>query len=908
MPESSNNPNLAPLPESLKKQLEDFKKHLWRIKITEAILAGLLGLVVSFAIVFALDRIWEIPSIVRLIILLAGISLFTVFAPLWINRWVFKHRKENQLARLISKHYPHLGDRLLGVVELQNQDESQTALSPELREAAMIAVAHDAEERDLDKALSTNWTRKLALGLSGIALLAGGAFALFPNAGMNALTRWFMPLSDTERYTFTKVDLSKIPQPLYVPIGEKIAITIPLRDDTEEQPEFATAKYGKSQWKQFFYNYDHYLLEFPGKRDKGIVDLKIGDANHKIDVRPVQRPKVSNFLQETIFPDYLQRKPDQREIGSSQTEALVGSQLVITAAIDRKLSSATINSATFAAEVEPIDLEQAEIQGIDPNQTIDPIELDVKHTVSANIITTDPIEIKKGTINLPLSWIDEYGISGLAPAELTITSVIDTPPATYTQGTQKQYVIKYDDILEFEMSAEDNFGIKAAGVEWQGEFLTPSAQSPASGELELIKGDPYMTTGNSAVIIDFEEQGIIPQKLTVRTWAEDYNPDTNRVYSESIEVFVLSESEHANYIKEKMNETLSKLEDAMRTEQNNLDENKRLLEDLKDPRKATEAKEKIAEQQNKELDNTDEIKKLTEELKETFKEAAKNDSIDSKTLKDLAEATSDMQEMAQKDMPEITGDLDAAKDKKNSEEKTQEDLTKAIEKQEKLIEKMQETAAKAEKAKEKLESSTFVNRLKQAASEEESIAQSIIENLDGHSGHSGLAGLYYNELDPALKRLVQNLYLQQGQATSDVRWIQEDLAFFHARTQKPEHKGILDKMKAAEITEVLSKIEKTIEKQSSNLAIAQTIETAKLLREWAQELEGVQDQSSGGSGGSGGGGNQEDQDFEFMLKVMKMIQEEQRIRSKTRALEQTKRDITGSPTSLPKMVTPNHIP
>ena len=60
--------------------------------------------------------------------------------------------------------------------------------------------------------------------------------------------------------------------------------------------------------------------------------------------------------------------------------------------------------------------------------------------------------------------------------------------------------------------------------------------------------------------------------------------------------------------------------------------------------------------------------------------------------------------------------------------------------------------------------------------------------------------------------------------------------------------------------------------------------------------------------GGGGGGNQEDQDFEFMLKVMKMIQEEQRIRSKTRALEQTKRDITGSPTSLPKMVTPNHIP
>jgi len=108
---------IYPLPESLREQLESFKKHLWRIKITEAVLAGLLGLFVSFALVFALDRIWEIPPLIRLVILLSGISLFAVFAPFWINRWVFKHRKENQLAQLISKHFPHLGDRLLGVVE-----------------------------------------------------------------------------------------------------------------------------------------------------------------------------------------------------------------------------------------------------------------------------------------------------------------------------------------------------------------------------------------------------------------------------------------------------------------------------------------------------------------------------------------------------------------------------------------------------------------------------------------------------------------------------------------------------------------------------------------------------------------------------------------------------------------------
>lgn len=894
MSELPDQQKLAPLPESLRKQLEQFKKHLWRIKITEAVLAGLLGLIISFVLVFALDRIWEIPPTVRLIILIAGVSLFAVFAPFWINRWVFKHRKENQLARLISNHYPHLGDRLLGVVELQNQDESQTALSPELREAAMIAVANDAEKRDLDKALSTSWTRKLTLGLGGIGLVAGGAFFIFPDAGKNALVRWLMPLSDTERYTFTKADLSKIPQPLYVPIGEDFDIALPLRDDTADQPDFATAKYGKSQWKQFDYAQSKYLLEFPGKRAPGKVHIKVGDANHQLDVRPVHRPKISSFNVETIFPSYLQREPTRREIGSTQAEALIGSQIILTTEIDRELKSAEMNNASFIPQLEEVDLEQVENTGEDINlvPTSQPLDIDCK--VTGNTIITDPIEIDKGTITLPIVWVDKYNIAGIAPVEVTITSQEDTAPSVYNEGTEKQHIMLYNQVLEFEMAAEDNFGIMSAGVEWQGEFTTPSPETPANDEISLIQGDPYKTSARSSVTIDFQERGIIPQKLVIRTWAEDYNPNTDRVYSESIEVFVLSKYEHANYVKERMNDTLSKLEDAMRTEQNNLDENKRLQEDLKDPSKAAEAKEKIAEQQNKELDNTEEIKKLAKELEETFKEATKNESIDSKTLQEMAETTADMKEMAKKDMPEISGELDAAQDKKNSKEKTKEDLAKAIEKQEKLINKMQETAEKGEKAKEKLEANTFVNRLKKAASDEDSIAQSFISNIND------LSGLYYSELDPTLKRLIQNLYLQQGQATSDVRWIQEDLSFFHARTQKPEHKDVLEKMKQANITETLSKIEKEIENQRSNKAFNLCKENAKLLNDWAKKLEETQDQGGGGGGG-GGGGAQEDQDFEFMLKVMKLIQEEQRLRSKTRSLEQSKREV-----SAPSLeVTPN---
>ena len=61
------------------------------------------------------------------------------------------------------------------------------------------------------------------------------------------------------------------------------------------------------------------------------------------------------------------------------------------------------------------------------------------------------------------------------------------------------------------------------------------------------------------------------------------------------------------------------------------------------------------------------------------------------------------------------------------------------------------------------------------------------------------------------------------------------------------------------------------------------------MREWAKLLEGSQKDGGGGGGGGGSGGSMEDQDFEFMLKVMRMIQSEQDIRARTRAIEQLRR-------------------
>ena len=194
------------------------------------------------AFMAACSRPLKVPVWARLAILAGGTSLFAVFAPYWLHRWVWRQRRETQLARLIAKRYPGLGDRLLGVIELQDQQGSADSLSPRLREAAMEAVAIEAGRRQLDDALPPQRHRRWAFAARGLAAAAVAAFALTPRAGLNALQRWLMPLSKTERYTFTKLD--NPPTYRAVAFGEAFEITLHLSKESEQRPSVAGGRYG----------------------------------------------------------------------------------------------------------------------------------------------------------------------------------------------------------------------------------------------------------------------------------------------------------------------------------------------------------------------------------------------------------------------------------------------------------------------------------------------------------------------------------------------------------------------------------------------------------------------------------------------------------------------------------------
>lgn len=860
------------MPESLRRQLEVFRRELWRAKIAEAILAGVFGLIVSFLLVFGLDRVWPTPGPLRLAILLVGTSLFAVFAPFWLHRWVWGHRREAQLARLISRRFPGLGDRLLGVVELQKQVEGGDTLSPRLRAAAMEAVAAEVERRSLTAALPASRHRRLSLAVLGVVAVCAAAISLAPKAGLNSLKRWLLPLSATPRYTFTRVE--GLPTRLYVPQGEAFSVTLPLSGDSEWSPPRGSARYAKQDPVSAPLLGGAYRFDFPGQRDPGMVHVEIGDARYAIEVIPTLRPAVRKTTAVVDFPDYLQIEDREVDLTSGVIAAVQGSKVSISIDATRPLASAGFG---------PLRGDPAP-NGEAPPATGLPAELSGPMRLDGSRATTSPLPVGARPFTVPLSWTDDYQLAGAEGFQVRIDALPDAPPAAYLQGIERQKVMLPEETVDFEALSEDDFGVREIGIEWSGEAPRSAGEKPATGSLKLAAGSPVMTRLGEKVAFSPATLNIGPQKLTLRAYVEDYLPGRGRVYSTPVTLFILTRDEHAQMLKTQFDRAIGELEDLARRERNLYEENQR-LEKL-DPAElqSEEARRRLQAQQDAERQQTDRMKELTEKMEQTFKDSARNNTIDKETLQKMAEALKSMGELSKDNLPKVEQKLGETQDQRSTPEKSQQDMKEAVERQKEALEKMQDAVEKANDANQRFEAGTFVNRLKKAAADEENIAAALI------GGFERTLGVRSADLDPADSGRLNDNIRQQANTSSDVRWIQEDLGHFFARSNKAAFREILDAMSQSRIDLGLEDVRLRMQTNHGYIASAGAKNWAAKLTEWAKKLEGDMKNQKDGQGGEGGSAAEnQDEDFEFMLRVMKMVQQEQDLRARTRALETLRR-------------------
>ena len=388
----------------------------------------------------------------------------------------------------------------------------------------------------------------------------------------------------------------------------------------------------------------------------------------------------------------------------------------------------------------------------------------------------------------------------------------DAVPTCYLQGIDRQKVMLPEETVDFEVLAEDDFGVKQTGIEWSGQFTRPSAEAPAKGELKLADGAIEERRIIKPASFSPAAFGIAPQKITLRGYVEDHFPERGRIYSEPITLYVLTRDEHVQMLKSKFDRNITEFEDLARREQELLDENQRLERLNGEELQKEETAKRLETQEQAEAESKRRMENLTERMEELMKDAARNGDVQKETLKKMAESLKSMQELSQKDLPKVQEKLGDSQEQSNTPEKAQQDVAKAVEEQKKAVEKMQEAIAKANDANRQFEAGTFVNRLKKAAGEQGGIASSLIE------AYERILGVKSSKLDPSDQRRLNEASSQQANTASDVRWLQEDLANFFARTQTESFKQILDEMKASQIDIGLEEIRSLLGSNHSYIA------------------------------------------------------------------------------------------
>ena len=129
----------------------------------------------------------------------------------------------------------------------------------------------------------------------------------------------------------------------------------------------------------------------------------------------------------------------------------------------------------------------------------------------------------EGSRKIEFRWQDKFGLAGKEPFSLAITAARTRPPSLTCEDLPRQKVVLDSEQLSFKVRAQDDFGIKHVGIEWQG-VESPVEGKPAKGERILAAGGNEKDSLELAGTFSAKSLGIEPQPVNVRLFVEDYFP------------------------------------------------------------------------------------------------------------------------------------------------------------------------------------------------------------------------------------------------------------------------------------------------------------------------------------------------------------------------------------------------
>jgi hypothetical protein len=864
------------LPESLRDQLLAFRRRVWTIKMVEAGAAAIFGLLIAFLIMFVVDRVWETPDWVRGVLFISSWVGFALL-PLAIYRWIWRNRKLEQLARLLSRKHPQIGDQLLGIIELAH-DDSEQARSRALCAAAIQQVADDALPRDFRGAVPNPRHRLWGWLLAAPALVSIGLLSVCPDAAKNALARLMSPWRDTARYTFAAV--APLPRSVVVAHGEPFSLSARLQESTAWRPTRGIARLGDQHPIAAPLQGLRYEFDVPAQIDPGMLQIKIGDSIQRVKIEPILRPELTSVTASVALPDYLGRPEVQRkDVRGGVISVVKGSRASFTASASRVLSSAQV------------DGKERKPEGA---------------SVSSPLTTVD------ASRTMEFRWQDSFGLAGKAPFLLAINGMDDEAPSLACENLPRQKVVLDSEVLSFTVKAQDDFGIKRIGMEWHG-VETPEVKSPANGERILAGGGNDKEALEIAGTFSAKPLGIAPQPVNLRIFAEDYFPGRARVYSPIYTLYVLSAEQHAIWVTEQLSRWHRQSLEVRDRELQLFEANKQLralpTEELDRP----ETRRKIENQAVAERTNGRRLSNLVMTGEELVKQAMRNPEFGVGHLEKWAQMLQILKDISANRMPSVADVLTQAsqaptvtmnspsnrtmmagqarankaggpsepkkgekqppsaipqvvdqESSQNSPDKNppskpspskstkpslrlptttlvgkskagdqpppaEQKMEEAVTKQQDLLAEFEKIADELNRVLANLEGSTLVKRLKAASRTQYGIAGKVIDLVNKTFGATT------SRSDVAASKAIASMSEQEAKGSHDVSLIMDDMQSYFERRRFMQFKTVLDEMRKLDVVGNLRQLGDDLNKESG-LSIAQCEYWSDTLDRWADDL------------------------------------------------------------------------
>jgi hypothetical protein len=935
------------LPESLRRQLDAFRRTVWTIKAIEAVCGAVFGVLVAWLLLFLLDRVCDTSVAVRWVLFAAAVASCAAI-PVAFHRWIWSHRGLDSLAKLIARRFPSLGDQLLGIVEIV-RNRSEQERSRALCEAAIRQVAESAGRCDLREAVPRP-RHRLWAWLAAVPLACALALPLVvPSAAANAWARLLSPWRMVERFTFTRVD--RLPETLVIPHGEQTEIGVGLRAESQWRPAQAQARIGAGSALTADRAGDRYTLKLPPQVQEVPLRLAVGDARQRVTIVPTFRPEITGISARVQLPAYLGREtPVMKDARGGVLAVVRGSSVVVTATANRDLAAATIDGASV------VRTGSGSGPGSGPGSG-----------AALGSAFSTPAVVVDQPLDLSLEWNDTLGLSGGKPLVVSLVARDDEPPAIAVEGLSGRAVLLESDTVRFSLQARDDFGVKQVGIEWIGSSSGADAGSDhAKGERLLAAGGPTVDSLDAVGTFSPMALSIAPQTVEVRAFAEDYLPGRGRVYSTPAVFLVMTSADHALWINDQIARWKQQTAEVRDREMELLARNEELQELSPEQLDGMEARKAIREQAAAEKNNGRRLGRLAESGAELVRQALRNPEFDAGTLEQLAQNVQDLKEMAESRMPgvgellqdaaeaskvgeegedgeprkvgeERVGKPNAAGNGKKDESPTQptpqvvdkEDSNYKAEGQGESPEKKEpgdgggsgklglptttvgnvpkkpgDGSAKKQSQKQLLDAA--VEKQRQLIEDFAKISQQLADvmaRLEGTTFVKRLKAAARSELKVGEglasvvsaafgKSVKAEPYLRQVDAVAKgndevgkkLSAVMDDLDAYSERRPQPAIRTVLEEMKDLDVLGSLRQLTDDM-KQESGLSIAQTEFWSDTLDRWADELV-PPPQDGGGDGGGGDGPPPESLPPEVVLEAMLILEAETNLREETRVAEQ----------------------